>query len=112
MNEKTQINLQKRIIGRPFKVGNPGGPGRPKLTQVQKIIKKAEKIEVKKWIEEYEQGLAKALPKISPVLIALAKKGNIPAIAEIHKVIGAYKRGETPIVPIQINFNDARDEFE
>lgn len=26
-------NVSKRIIGRPFEAGNPGGPGRPKLTK-------------------------------------------------------------------------------
>jgi len=78
------------------------GPGRPKLRKEQKLINKA----VKDWLKDYEQGLLEKLPEISDALITQAKKGNIPAIAEIHKVIGAYKRGEVPLTAIQINFKD------
>ena len=69
---------------------NPG-PGRPKLTVEQKLMKKA----VKDYIKEHIESLAEALPAISPVLIDQATKGNILAIKEIHdRVMGK------PITPI------------
>jgi len=108
MNEETQINTQKRIIGKPFKKGNPGGPGAPKLTEEEKLRRRAIKEMVRVYIKEYEEGLAEALPEIQPKLIELAKKGNMTAIREIHEVVGAHKnKGDQPIIPIQINFNDS-----
>jgi hypothetical protein len=101
-----EVKRDKR--GRFLKGHSPKSLGRPKETKEQKLIKK----EVKKWLEEYEQGLAEALPQISPALIAQANQGNIPAIAEIHKVLGAYKKEIGTIVPIQINFGEAREEFK
>jgi len=86
----------------------PKSPGRPKLTEEQRIIKKA----IKKWIEDYEQALAEALPEIQPILIAEAKKGNLRAIQEIHKVLGAYKKdSDNTIIASQINFKEDRDEY-
>lgn len=105
---ETQANAEKRIIGKPFEVGNPGGPGRPALTEEQKIIKK----EVKKWLQEYEEGLAEALPSIRPVLIEQAKKGNIKAFGEIHKVLGAHKGGANVGVAVQVNIGQILDELE
>ena len=84
------------------------GPGRPKDTQEQKIIKKA----VKEFLKEYEMSFAEALPEISPVVIERAKQGNMQAIQEVHKVLGAYKKEGNVIVPIQINFNDDKEEFK
>lgn len=84
------------------------GPGRTPDTIEKKIEKKA----VKKWLEEYEDGLAKELPGISTALILMAKSGNIPAISEIHKVLGAYKKTEGPATAIQINFSNDKEEFK
>lgn len=98
---KTQEITKKRIIGVPFKEGNPGGPGRPKKTEEQRMIEKA----VKDYIKDYEEGLAQALPKIQPTLIKKAEEGDIPAIKEIHSVIGAYKKDDAPNIAIQVNLN-------
>jgi len=104
-----QTTAQNNIIGKPFPKGVSGNPnGRPKLTKEQKLKNKA----VKEWLKDYEQGLAEALPEIRPALITQAKKGNVPAFAEIHKVIGAYKKEGGIGTAIQINFGDARDEFK
>jgi hypothetical protein len=54
--------------------------GRPKDTPEKKIVKKA----IKQLIAEYKEGLAEALPKIKPVLIAKAMEGDVPAIRELH----------------------------
>lgn len=62
-----------------FKVGNPGG-GRLPDTPEQKLIKKARK----QLIEEYKDALAEALPMLSPILIAKAMDGDVPAIKELH----------------------------
>ena len=81
----------------------PISPGRPKVTEEQKVTKLA----VKQLLKQYEEGLADALPEISPVLIKSAKEGQMQAIQEIHKVLGAYKKeGGNTIIPIQINFRD------
>ena len=63
-----------------FHKGGPGGPGRPKLTEEAKLIKR----EVKELVKEHIEGLAEALPIIKPVLISKALTGDIPAIKEIH----------------------------
>tara|TARA_R110000868_G_C10972640_1_gene770692 strand:- start:25894 stop:26274 length:381 start_codon:yes stop_codon:yes gene_type:complete len=63
-----------------FPIGNPGGPGRPPETEEQKIVKKA----IKEIVKEYKEGLAEALPNISPILVAKAMNGDIAAIKEIH----------------------------
>ena len=98
MVEETKKNVSKRKL---FEVGNPGGPGRPKKTMEQRIVEK----EVKGWLKEYENELLEHLPELSPKLVESAKKGNMQAFDQIHKIIGAYKR-EGPITAIQINFRD------
>ena len=75
--EKTNKNEEKPWL---FTEGNEGGPGRPPETAEQKLIKKA----VKELVKEYQQTLAEALPKISPVLIKKAIDGDIMAIKELH----------------------------
>jgi len=69
--------------------GTPPGPGRPKETEEDKTKKKALKEVVDEFIEKHRGNLAEALPKISPVLIEKAVKGDIQAIKEIHdRVMG------------------------
>lgn len=102
--EKTTQNEVKPYY---FKKGNPGGPGRPKKTKEDKIIERA----VKAYLEEYEQNLAEALPEINPVLVGLAKRGNMQAITEIHKVIGAHKR-TGDVVAVQVNINEDREKYK
>ena len=64
-----------------FQPGVSGNPeGRKPDTEEQKLIKKA----VKELVKEYQQTLAEALPKISPVLIKKAIEGDIMAIKELH----------------------------
>lgn len=58
--------------------GNPNG--RPPMTPEQKALRKASR----EIIEEYKQSLIDALPMISPVLVAKALQGDIPAIKELH----------------------------
>ncbi len=58
--------------------GNPDG--RTPMTQEEKIVKKA----TKEFIAEFKEGLAKALPLISPVLIAKALDGDMQAIKEVN----------------------------
>ena len=107
--EETQKIPKKRIIGKPFKEGNPGGPGRPKITEEQRIVQKA----VKDWLKEHEEGLAEALPEVRPMLIDMAKKGNMQAIQEIHKVVGAHKNTNTqPNTAIQINLGEVREKYK
>lgn len=106
----TTENQEKRV-GKPFEKGNPGGPGRPKKTEVQRAIDKEIKKTVKEYLANYEQGLAEALPNLSPALIEQAQRGNIKAFAEIHKVLGAHKAGGNVVVPIQINFNEDREKY-
>jgi hypothetical protein len=69
-----------------FQPGISGNPnGRPPLTQEQKIIRKA----TREIVKEYREKLAEALPSIEPVLVALALKGDVAAIKELHdRVMG------------------------
>lgn len=106
MAEKTRIIKDEQGHFMPGVSGNPAG--RPPDTPETKIIKRA----VKELVKEYEETLSDALPELSPVLIAEAKKGNMKAFKEIHDVVGARKSTGSPIVPIQINFGADREEFK
>ena len=105
MAEKTIENKEKPKI---FEFGGPGGPGRPPDTPETKIIKRA----VKELVKEYEETLSDALPSLSPVLIAEAKKGNMKAFKEIHDVVGARKPTNNQVTAVQINFGADREEFQ
>ena len=73
-----------------FKEGNPGG-GRPPNSSIlpeQLALKKA----TRELITEYKEKLTEALPLISPVLIAKALEGDMPAIKELNdRVMGKAK---------------------
>ena len=58
-------------------------PGRKKDTPAKIIEKKA----VKQLVAEYKRDLADALPRISPVLIKKAERGDLGAIKEINEVL-------------------------
>jgi len=61
--------------------GNSGNPrGKLKDTPAKKIEKKA----VKELVAAYQQSLAEALSKVSPVLVAKALKGDVAAIRELN----------------------------
>ena len=87
MEKKDEIG-KKRLEGRDekgrFVEGEyEGGPGRPELTEQDRVIKRAQK----EFAEEYKQTLAEALPRISPILVAKALKGDIWAIKEINDLV-------------------------
>ena len=103
--EKT---IKNEIKPNYFKEGNPGGPGRPKLTKEQKLIRKSDR----NLIKEYEESLSEALPKLSPVLKKMAIGGDIQAIKELHEVVGVKAgKGNQTIIPVQINFQSDKEEF-
>lgn len=87
--------------------GNP--EGMTPMTEAEKLAKKA----TKELIEDYKNKLAESLPKIEPVLVAKALKGDISAIKEINdRVIGKPKQplvgdpdGENPLI-VNIIRND------
>jgi len=106
LQEKTGIIRDKQ--GKFTKGSSGNVAGRPRDTPGQKIIK----IAVKEYLKDYEQGLAEALPKISPVLIKQAKEGNLKAIIEIHQVLGLHEtKGASSIAAVQINIAEDRTEF-
>jgi len=108
LDKATDNDGLKRDSKGRFLKGNAGGGSKPD-TQEQKLMKVA----VKTIIAKYEEGLADALPEIQPKLIALAKDGDMRAITEIHKVLGAHK-GEVKntATMVQINFEKAREDYE
>src|SRR3990167_1989620 len=83
------------------------GPGRPKLTEEQKLIKKA----TKEIIQEYEDNLVEVLPQLSPVLKAKALEGDMSAIKEIHEVVGLKADKDKGSTLIQANFNVFIDKY-
>lgn len=106
MMENSEVTVKNSHL---FKSGQSGNPkGRPPDTEEKRLVKKA----VKELLKEYEQTLSDALPELSPILIAEAKKGNMKAFKEIHDVVGARKSTNNTIVPIQINFGEDREEFK
>ena len=84
-----------------FLKGTAPGPGRPELTEEQKLMQKT----VKQYIKEHIEGLAQALPEVLPVHIEKAKKGDMLAIKEIYdRVMG---KAVTPIVQdIKLDITD------
>ena len=89
---KTDLIGEYRDEKGRFVESNPGGPGRPKITEEERLMK----AEVKKYIENYLEGLTKSLPSIQPIIIDKALKGDMIAIKEIHdRVMG---KAVTPIV--------------
>ena len=97
MTIKAKNSEVKRDVSGKFIIP-PKSPGRPKKTDEDKIVEKA----VKDWLKEHEEGLSEALPNVRPILIDLATKGNMQAIQEIHKVVGAHKKDDTPTMQINL----------
>ena len=96
MNEEQVVAGETRNPDGTFKPGISGNPeGRIPMTPEQKLIKRA----TKELIAEYKEGLAQALPLISPVLIAKAASGDVPAIKELHdRIMGkAEQKSEIEI---------------
>lgn len=92
--ETEEIKVEQKVLPQWFKPGQSGNPnGRPPMTDQQRAIKKA----TKEFIAEYKEGLGEALPLISPVLIAKALEGDIPAIKEIHDRVMGKSEAKTDI---------------
>lgn len=71
-----------------FVKGVSGNPkGLTKLTEAQKLEKKANKVALEQRITEYKETLGDALPLISPVLIKKAVEGDMQAIKEVNSVV-------------------------
>lgn len=102
----------KRKQDGTFDVGSIGGPGRPKDTEVTKIIKKA----TKELIAEYKEALGESLPLIKPILIAKALNGDMTAIKEIHDRVMDKSKQPTDLTTngekiqaVLVEFIDAKD---
>lgn len=80
MSEETVENGILRKEDGTFAEGTAPGPGRPPEDEKAKITKRA----IKELVKEYKEDLAQILPDIKPVLIELARKGDMSAIKEIH----------------------------
>lgn len=86
----------------------PKSPGRPALTDEQRIVNRA----VKELVKEYEEDLAQVLPELAPVLKKKALEGDIQHIKELHDVIGLKRKGEGSTIAIQVNVNEDRDKYK
>jgi hypothetical protein len=86
MDEKQNENTPEQLKPWLFKPGVSGNPkGLAVLTPEQKAVRKA----TREIVKEYREKLAEALPSIEPVLVALALKGDVAAIKELHdRVMG------------------------
>ena len=80
MNEKPIKTEIKRDGKGWFLEGTAPGPGRPELTEEQRLMKR----EVKELAKEAVENLAEALPEITPVHIEKALKGDMTAIKEVY----------------------------
>lgn len=89
MEETEKISNEQNYPDHYFKPGQSGNPnGRPPMTEEEKLLKKAQR----DLIKEYKESLREALPLISPVLIAKALDGDMPAIKEVNdRVMGKSK---------------------
>lgn len=84
--EKTGDNRPLRDEKGRLLPGSTANPdGRPVESAEKKLLKKA----LNEMVEEYREKLAESLPLLSPVLIAKALEGDIPAIKELNdRVMG------------------------
>ena len=83
------------------------GPGRPAITEEQKIVNRA----VKELVSEYEENLAQVLPELTPVMKKKALEGDIQFVKELHDVVG-IKRGREQITAVQINVGEIREKYK
>jgi hypothetical protein len=75
----------------------PGVSGNPEGTKPWPEEKKLMKRAIKEIVEEYKDNLANALPKIEPVIIEKAIKGDMVAIKEIHERVIGKSSDDKPI---------------
>lgn len=79
------MSIGKKTGGRDFKVGNDGGPGRPKLPQEEREFRNATKVEI---IDEFKSLWSRSEDEINAIMIDPA----CPAIRKfmakaIHKAM-------------------------
>ena len=90
------------------------GPGAPKLTPAKKLEREAKRKAIKELIANYQQSLADALEKVSPVLIAKALKGDVAAIRELNDRVMGKPQQKTDITsggkPIGMLLDEAEDD--
>ena len=110
---KTSTNKPARDEKGRLLPGNTANPnGTPKLTEVEKLARRKLKNMVDLYLTEQEKNIAERLPEVTDALLDKATKGDIPAIKEVHEVLGAHKnKGGNTIVPIQINFGEDRNKY-
>src|SRR3972149_9430326 len=91
--QKTEIKHKGTENLIPYKPGQSGNlRGRGIETPEERQKKKIVRLATKEFIQNYTRDLTEALPKISPVLIAQALRGNLIAIKEINdRVLGKPK---------------------
>ena len=108
-----QIGENWRNEDGTFKEGHPDfGAGRPVEDEKAKLTKRA----IKELVKEYKEDLAQILPEIKPILIELAKKGDMAAIKEIHDRVMDKSKQKTSlptddndvIQPILVKFIDGQ----
>ena len=101
---QTERNGFKRNEDGTFTTGTGPGPGRPVVTDQERLVKKA----VKQIIAEYKDALADVLPALSPILKEKALSGDMVAIKEVHdQVLGKAKEthrleGELTVMGVDV----------
>jgi len=90
-----------------FAPGNPGGPGRPVLTEEQRAKKQA----IAEYVAEYKEILQELLPIVPQSLKKKIESGDINAIKELHeRTLGKVEQktditsGGQPLTPVLVKF--------